>query len=160
MDRAVFTRLAETTHGRAEDNMRAQGYVAPMMMLFDRFAGMSICPMLGECDDHMISQLRKVVRSIGAVAAIRISEGLALSVSAGASLLPFDDLPRPSESPDAQRQIITEARWPWGGIHQVRATDVEELDGALVLRRVPGDPDQSTMRNDLLAGLFPPVRHR
>lgn len=159
MDRAMFTKLAETAHRQAETNMRQDGHVLPVVLLFDRYAEMSVCAMAGDLDDHMLSQMRRAARAIDAVAAIRISEGMSLRLPPGADQLSYDDLPVPSESPDAQRQIISEARWPRAALHQVRATNVGQApDGALTLLREEGDPDQAVMRNDLLAKLFPPQR--
>lgn len=158
MDSALFKQIAEQMHTEAEANMRRHGHVREVVLLLDKQTQMTPCALVGDIDDHALGQLRRTVRAINAVAAIRITEGMALSLPPGAHQLPYDDLPRPSESPTAQRQILSEARWPWGGVHQVRTTDVSEQDGILTLQRVPGDPDQAITRNDLLAQLFPPVK--
>jgi len=158
MDRAMFTKMAEQMHTEAEANMQRDGHLRQMVLLFDRNGQMTPCAVLGGMDDHVFDQLRKTVRAISAVAAIRIAEARALPLPPGADQLPYEDLPLPSESPSAQRQIFSEARWPWAGIHQVRITDVAEQDGMLTLQRRPADPDQTVTRNDVLAQLFPPVR--
>lgn len=158
MDSDLFKRMAEQMHTEAEANMQRHGNVREVVLLFDKQAQMTPCALVGPMDDRALGQLRRTVRAISAVAAIRIAEGNALSLPPGARQLPYDDLPVPSDSPTAQRLIFSEARWPWGGVHQVRTTDVGEQDGILTLQRVPGDPDQVSTRNDLLAQLFPPVR--
>ena len=158
MDRALFKQIAEQMHTEAEANMRRDGYVREVVLLFDKQAQMTPCALVGDMDDYALGQLRRTVRAINAVAAIRITEGMAVSLPPGADQLPYEDLPLPSESPSAQRQIFSEARWPWAGVHQVRTTDVGEQDGTLTLQRVSGNPDQAVTRNDVLALLFPPVR--
>jgi hypothetical protein len=159
MDRDMFDALAENAHTTAEACMRLQDCVVPMFLLYDRQGEMTTCPVVGDLDDGRFSYLRRVVRDVRAVAAVRISEGMELPLPPGAGRLPSADLPDPGESPDARRVIVSEARWPWARMHQVRRTGVDrDADGALVLRRIPGDPDGVDSRNDLLAHLFPPVR--
>jgi hypothetical protein len=155
MDRAQFTALAEQAHTDAEANMRTHGHVAQAVLLYGRNAEFTVCLVRGDFD-HQIHELRKIVRSIGAVAAIRIASAFSLQVASGAHRLPYDDLPVPAESPDARLVIVSEARWPHGGIHQVRMTGVEsDAVQGLMLTREEGDPEQSFTRNDVLAQLFP-----
>lgn len=160
MDAQMFTALAERVHTDAETNLRRNGIVLPLVLLYNARSEMSAHVVHAALDENERSQLRKAVRAIPAVAAIRIAHGYALRLPAGAHRLPYEDLPRPSEHPDAQQQIVTEARWPAAGIHQIRITAVDNGGHGLVLTRAPGDPNLLISREDLLAQIFPPPRKR
>lgn len=151
-----FASMAEQFHHAAEDNMRLHGKVMPFCFLFGPESEGLAAVSVQELQEHL-DVLHGIAHDSGAVAAILVRQ------AAATEALPMDLLNSPAAGlanylPKTRILILTESRWPMGGMRQMRITQVRHTEfGGMTYQRDPEDPDRVRGGSDDLARILPHV---